>query len=177
MKYLAILSIILSLSLLGAVGNIQTKPPILVVAESQIGVREQGENRGKDVRKYQATVAKGTGFNWCAAFVRWCLDSSKATYPTVRSALAQRYITKKSVKAKHVAKGYVQVSPGWLGIYKRGETIYGHIFIVKSWDKMKGTTIEGNTSGNSNWQGVHECQREIRDGYFRIDSFTPVYYD
>ena len=177
MKYLAIISIFLSLAVLGAVKNAQTIPPIIPVAESQIGVRESGENRGKDVRKYQATVAKGTGFNWCAAFVRWCLDSSHATYPTVRSALAQKYITKKSIKAKHVAKGYVTVPPGSLIIWKRGETIFGHIGIVVSWDKMKGVTIEGNTSGLKNWQGVHKCNRQIREGYFRIEYFTPVSYD
>ncbi len=43
-------------------------------ADSQVGDREVGVNRGRRVEEYQAVAGLGSGggFAWCAAFVYWC---------------------------------------------------------------------------------------------------------
>lgn len=54
----------------------QSLPETLArIAESQVGVKEQGGyNTGPKVQAYQAaTWLPGTGWEWCAAFVDWCL--------------------------------------------------------------------------------------------------------
>lgn len=45
---------------------------ILEVAESQVGVREHGRNRGPQVEAYLRAVGLGPDHPWCAAFVCWC---------------------------------------------------------------------------------------------------------
>ena len=44
-------------------------------ADSQVGVREIGRNRGPMVELYQKVAGLGTGggYAWCACFVYWCL--------------------------------------------------------------------------------------------------------
>jgi len=46
---------------------------LAAIAESQIGVREKGNNGGEDVRKFQRATWLDLGpWAWCAAFVCWC---------------------------------------------------------------------------------------------------------
>jgi hypothetical protein len=94
----------------------------------------------------------------------------------VRSGLAQKFIVSGSVPAKHVAKGYRQVEPGWLVVWKRGDTYGGHIGIVERWSGISGETIEGNVR-QGNKEGVFRKKRAITDGqWFRITHFTKVEY-
>ena len=45
--------------------------------EAAKGVRETGKNAGEDVEKYQRSVGLSKGNPWCAAFVSWCVMTSK----------------------------------------------------------------------------------------------------
>jgi hypothetical protein len=78
----------------------------------------------------------------------------------------------------------MDLEAGTLIGWQRGNTIFGHLGIVKEWNGRCGTTIEGNTSapnsGGSqfNGGGVHTKERCIEPlAHFRITWFTPVTYN
>lgn len=135
-------------------------------------VRESGRNAGREVEMFQRSVGLGAGAPWCAAFVSYVLDAAKAREPRVRSGLAQKFIVKGSVPAKQVAKGYRRVEPGWLVVWKRGDSYGGHVGIVERWNRNDGETIEGNVREGKE-EGVFRKRRAITDGqWFRITHFT-----
>ena len=86
------------------------------------------------------------------------------------------------MKASRVLLGQKVPKGGDLIIWRKGNTIFGHIGFVLTWDGACGTTIEANTSdgaygSQSNGDGVYVRERCIQPGnYFRIVSFTPVTY-
>jgi hypothetical protein len=54
------------------VSRIALRDRALVIAQSQIGVREQGPpNHGPEVEGYLWAVGLGPGYPWCLAFVVW----------------------------------------------------------------------------------------------------------
>lgn len=139
-------------------------------------VRESGRNAGREVEMFQRSVGLGAGAPWCAAFVSYVLDAAKVAQPRVRSGLAQKFIVKGSVPAKQVAKGYRRVEPGWLVVWKRGDSYGGHVGIVERWNRNDGETIEGNVREGKE-EGVFRKRRAITDGqWFRITHFTKVGY-
>lgn len=178
--FLWLLLFYLTASLFSSANIISRANVVVRKAESHIGTTETGRNRGKMVNKYLKSVDLGPGYSWCAAFVRYVLDEANVAYPNVRSAVATKYITRRSIKAKHVAKGYEEIYPGWLVIWRKYSTWKGHIGIVVDWDGQSGTTIEGNTS-NSDYgsqrdgDGVWKRNRSITNyKAFRIVAFTPT---
>lgn len=152
---------------------------VIEVASKYIGINQR-DNK-EIILKFQKSVnLKGnTIFSWCAAFARYCMDEAKINYP-IRSAVAKAYITDKSIKAKHVAKGYIKLNStkNYLVIWTRGQNTYkGHIGFVVNWDKIKGTTIEGNTTNNKTKQSgfVEKKQRMINDySDFKIIYFSEL---
>lgn len=129
------------------------------VAESQIGVREEGgNNKGEMVQAYQrATWLAGTGWKWCAAFVCWC----------VLQALQVRAISPKGWKRPRTAAAYDLEewaagraphgpNAGWQlmprgSTPRRGDVVtftWSHAGIVTGYDAAKrmAFTVEGNAS-------------------------------
>lgn len=144
--------------------------PHLDTAISYIGVRETGNNSGKQVSVFQKVTGTGAGANWCASFVSYCLDKGKVTWFKIRSALAQAFITKKSIRASRVLLGIETVPRGALAIWKHGNTWRGHIGIVYSWLKGAGMIVEGNTANAVKMM----YRRIIPNEYFRIVYFTVI---
>ncbi len=60
---------------------------VLDFALTQVGVRETGTNRGREVEAYLASVDNPPGAPWCAAFIHYCIERAvpKPT-PWVRTA-------------------------------------------------------------------------------------------
>lgn len=141
-----------------------------------------GHNDGPEVEMFLKSVNGHKGDSWCSAFVSYCMTVTHVKNPSFRTALAQGYITKQSIKANDVLIGKVKIKRGDLVIYKRGQTIFGHIGIsTGDWSNRCGPTIEGNTSGNAGSQydgeGVYEKVRYIQPASaFRIVYFTRVSY-
>lgn len=129
------------------------------VAESQIGVREEGgNNKGKMVQAYQnSTWLAGTGWKWCAAFVCWC----------VLQALQVRAISPKGWERPRTAAAYDLEdwawgcaphgpNAGWQLMPRgtaprRGDVVtfhWSHTGIVTGYDAVKrmAYTVEGNAS-------------------------------
>lgn len=180
-----IINLLLWLSLLAALtvaatASARTEPKHVEVARSFVGTTEHGgNNRGKEVKMFLASVGLGQGYAWCAAFVSYCLSKADVLYPTKRTAGARSFISKKSIKASDVLTGKVKVEPGWLVIWQKGNSWSGHIGIVTEWGKRYGKGIEGNTNcgkgSRSDGDGVCEKPESIQPGnYFRITHFEPV---
>ena len=148
----------------------------MVIAESFVGVKEHGRNRGTVIDKI---VLHGNGIKgqpYCAYFVHFCLDSAKVKLPNVHSGLATQYIINKSIKAGDVLAGTKQVEPGAIIIWRRGITKYGHIGFVYSWDRESGFVVEANTT-QKGIEGIWLKKEIIQPlNYFRIIAFTPVTY-
>lgn len=179
MRYLCLLLLCFLLLSLCSLGNQQdaTKEKsnkVVEVARSYSHVRETKENRGLEVDSFNKPL-KNIGGPWCASFVSHVLTKAKAVFPKIRTALAQKFITKNSVKAKHVAKGYKTAEAGWLAIWKRGNTINGHVGILTERTRCPTfKTTEGNVRVKGK-QGVFEMTRKITDLFsFRVAYFTPT---
>jgi len=152
----------------------------LDTANTYVGtVEATGHNDGVNVEKFLRSVGLEKGYSWCAAFVSYCLTVSHSTFP-IRSALAQKFITKQSIKANDVLIGKIKIPSGSLVIWKRGTGPLGHIGFIRRWGTVSGETIEGNTSSNevgSQFEGggVFQKTRTIQpSNYFRICYFTLV---
>jgi hypothetical protein len=139
-------------------------------ARKYLGVCEKN-NRNFSSKEFEAklcSVGWREGRNWCAYFVSLVLNETNNRNVKIRSGLAQNFILRNSISAKRVLSGY-QVKKDWLVIWKRGETIFGHIGFVEAQVKRdKIHTIEGNSDNC-----VREQYRYIRPlDYFRITHFT-----
>jgi len=149
---------------------------LLKRAEKEIGISIK--NNPARVQEFRASVGLSKG-NWCAAFVRYILDNSIYRKFPIRSGVANAYKTRHTVDAKDVLTGKVKVGQGWLVIWKNKGSWTGHIGWVVVWNRMCGSTIEGNTSDNDTRQGgnvEYKSKRKI-DVFntFSIVAFTPVY--
>ena len=155
-------------------------PAHLDTARNYVGTKEIVNNGGYQVEQFLKSVGLQKGFSWCAAFVSYCLDKAKNKFQ-IRSALARKFITSKSIPAIKVLQRRVSIPKGSLVIWEKGKTINGHIgFVNKDWCGKSGETIEGNTSPSSkgsqeNGDGVYIKNREIQPySYFRITHFTLI---
>jgi len=147
------------------------------VAKSYVGVTETKNNSSPIIDKFIKHLGLKPGIQWCACFVTYCLDSAK-TKNMPRTALARNFITKKSIKSSQVIYSNMIIPKGSIVIWRRGNTIFGHVGFINNWQGNKGTTIEGNTSPDNtknqyNGDGVYHKQRVISPlNYFRITNFT-----
>ena len=174
MRYFFVLLLLFLLLLPFSSVSAEKSNKVVEIARSYSNVRETKENRGPEVDSFNKPY-KNIGGPWCGTFVATVLNKAKAILPKIRSALAQNYITKQSVKAKHVAKGYITAEAGWLAVWKRGNTRYGHVGILTERTRCPTfRSIEGNVKVKRK-QGVFELTRKITDLYsFRVAYFTPT---
>lgn len=135
-------------------------------ADSQVGVRESGQNRGQQVEEYQrvAGLGKGGGFAWCACFVYWSFIQSGTAanrLPEIGKCAAVR-----NWASWAKSRGRIKPKPS------RGNLFYwlnanqtGHIGFCLG-PSVLGVfrTIEGNTDGESGSRegdGVYKRTRTI----------------
>lgn len=115
--------------------------------------------------------------NYCAAFVSYCLDKANSPLKII-TALAQKFITKKSIKARDVLEGRTTVPKGTVVVWKWIGSWKGHVgFTLKDWSGAKGITVEGNTSSNNTREGGNveiKNRRISAHTSFRITHFTLV---
>lgn len=153
-------------------------------ADSQVGVREVGKNRGRQVEEYQvvAGLGSGGGFAWCAAFVYWCC--LRAGFPVCGLPARGTCAAVRHWVALAEARGALVSSPGrgrlffWLN---RDGT--GHLGFCLG-PSVLGVfrTIEGNTDGESGSRegdGVYKrtrtvlgLRRHFRWGFIDLERMT-----
>jgi len=161
------------------------KPEHLKLAISYEGTTElTGNNDGIEIEKFLSNVGLSKGNPYCAAFISYILDETpNIKEPTIRTALASKFITKKSISANDVLLGK-EIPPGSIMIFQKGNTIFGHAALVESQESnSEFSTIEANTKpgpyGNQrDGDGIWFREREIQPAnYFRITEFTLVAYN
>lgn len=160
-------------------------PEHIRLAQTQLGLTEQGENRGPHIKAYLAVTGLPEGYPYCAAFVAWSLENTSASYPTLRSALSSDYITPFSIHTKHVIRGVYQPEQGAILVFRKGETRFGHVGFIERREKDYLVTIEANTSpgiygSQRDGDGVYRRKRSYMmmhpGNYFRATYITPVLY-
>jgi len=158
--------------------------PHLRIAQGFVGVKEVGSNRGYWIDRWNKGSGVAYGSPYCASYGRFCLDSSGAATPKIRSPLATAWLRNKgTISAKDVFYGMAAVPSGSCVIWRNGETISGHFaFLVKWINKRTFTTIEANTSSGvkgsqRDGNGVYNRTRTLSPfAYFRVVGFVPVEY-
>lgn len=129
------------------------------IAESQIGVREEGgNNRGPRIETYQrATWLAGTGWKWCAAFVCWCVMQAiqiqgltPKTWKRPRTAAAYDFETWAQGLKPHGPNAAWRLLPRG-SAPRRGDIVtftWSHIGICTGYDASikRVYTVEGNAS-------------------------------
>lgn len=140
--------------------------PVLAmqIACFQVGVREQGDNRGLMVQAYQASVGIDAGQSYCMAFVYWCYDQAAKRLavpnPLYRTGSVLEQLAERKEFA--VAAPYA-AQAGDVGIIKLSDT-HGHCFIVRGpGSPGEVLTVEGNTNddGSANGNGDYFRERQI----------------
>ncbi len=142
--------------------------------------RETTLNRSPLIDYWNSRLGLPLGSDYCATFVSFVLDSAAAHYPAIRSGWARDFITPNSIPAHKVAAGK-QIPPGYLAVWKRGNSRTGHVeIVIETWQGYSGKTIGANTSppdksfGELN--GVFVKNRHIdRTASWRLSHFTPTY--
>ena len=150
-------------------------------AEANKGVREVGKNAGPDVEKYLHCLGMTKGSPWCAAFVSWCVMSSRglAKPPKWCSGSAVSLFQMsghKAVKVTPLDAGYqTKVKPGYIwsraqdpaaaSAARKGSWCQGHTGIVVAVDAVGFHTIEGNTNaaGSREGDGVYRKTHKWSD--------------
>ena len=138
------------------------------------GVKEKtGNNDGYWPSVFLKSVGIRTAAPWCAAFASWCMTQCKDILFSIRTPLAQKFITSESISAWDVFRGLRKVPKGSLVIWKKSETIFGHVgFNIYIWEGKVGYTIEGNYD-NRVKRGLREIEPTAGT---RIVKFTIVNY-
>lgn len=134
-------------------------------ADSQVGVRESGSNKGRMVEEYQqvAGLGRGGGFAWCAAFVYWCCLKA--------GGVASRLPSRGQCAAVWRWAEWATQSGRRRSAPARGRLFYwvdkdrsGHIGVCLG-DPVLGIfrTIEGNTNllGSREGDGVYKRTRTV----------------
>lgn len=124
---------------------------ILNHAKAYLGT-VQGDKRHKEmIDKYNAVKPLPVGYkmkvtdDWCAAFVTVIADLSGAASYIGRECGVQRYI--QLFKRKGIWEGMAKPRPGDLIVFDWAKDGWSdHIGIVESFDGVKVTAVEGNTS-------------------------------
>ena len=152
-----------ALCLLAGAGHVAGQPlrdRLVKTAVSQLHVREQGHNDGKEVRKYLRSAGLGKGYPWCAAFVTWCHEENNI--PNPGSARVVDWFKANVIWENSGLNDRPSVKPGYvMGLYYSNLGRLGHIGIIEYEDKNNYYTIEGNTNraGSREGDGVY---RKIR---------------
>ncbi|MEP0903679.1 alpha/beta fold hydrolase [Nodosilinea sp. FACHB-13] len=156
---------------------------LIGVAQSYIGVREQGYNSGAQVEAFQRAV-DGVAQNeaWCMSFAQYCIKAvekaAQADSPIVQS---EHCLTVWKNSPDNLRSSTPK--PGSLVIWQHGNSSSGHVGIVESVN-ADGTfiTVEGNTNDGSGVTregiGVFRRQRDLNgSGEMRVVGFLNVFPD
>ena len=140
-------------------------------AEAAKKVREIGKNAGPDVEKYQKCVGLAKGSPWCAAFVSWCVMTSRGLTKAPKwcsgSAVSLFQVSSRSktcVKVTPADADYKsKVKAGWVwsraqddasaAAARKGAWCQGHTGVVVKVDDVGFHTIEGNTNAAGSREG------------------------
>ena len=129
---------------------------LIAIAKSQVGVRENGFNKGKDVEKYQRVIGRAEQEAWCLAFMQWVVQQWCNKYgiknPLHPTEHCQTLFNNTPEKYRRTAP-----AAGLIFIQKSYTSQAGHTGICTGGGAVSFPTIEGNTDsgGSSEGDGVY----------------------
>lgn len=156
--------IALCVLIIGVVSSFQNpcvKPSLETVIVSQLGKQEhpKGSNWGSDVQRYLQHVGYKVPAPWCAAFVRFCLDSA-GIKSTINASSGSAY-NKNNIVYKQT-KFYKKALPGDVFvIYYASLRRIGHTgFVYRARSSTVCETIEGNSNDDGSREGYAVVKRK-----------------
>ncbi len=168
MRLLLVAALFLVLLYFTAYGN-----TLIDYAIKYNGTIEIKSNRSAIADSANKYVGNKLGSPYCIAFVCYCLN--KTGYNYQKTGLATKFKGKKLIPAIDVLLKKAKVKKGYVIIWQKGTSIFGHAGIsIENWKYNGGMTIQGNTS-YKNKQGVFIKKAKIEPyNYFRIIRFWEV---
>jgi putative modified peptide len=133
-----------------AAGGSNLGAAALKVAQTQLGVHEQGVNTGKEVDKYLAAAKVGPGNPWCASFVTWSLEQAGHKMDGSGWAAVQTWVRNAEQGSNNLEiVDASEARPGDIVTYDWGHQddfgSDGHIgFLASNVEGGKFTALEGN---------------------------------
>ncbi|MDO1449559.1 CHAP domain-containing protein [Rhodocytophaga aerolata] len=123
-------------------------------AKRYIGTRElTGQNDGKEVEAFLASVNLQKGQAWCAAFVNFIYEMCQVKTPKSGWVPTWFPANKLVYKAGKVIKR-IPIKGDVFGIYFASKKRLAHIGFIESWGEGKyATCIEGNTNSQGSREG------------------------
>lgn len=127
------------------------------VAVSQNGVRERGENTGKEVDAYLRSVGCPPGNPWCAAFVYWSVNQAADTLDVPNPLTRTAYCPDIANWGRE--NGILDTTPERGAIFLRygkvgGEFRACHTGLVTGTTSGAFQTVEGNTNDGGSREGI-----------------------
>jgi hypothetical protein len=137
---------------------------VILTYESQIGVREKGNNSGTEVEMYLASAGLAKGNPWCASFIQWSI--MQCTDIKIESA---GWVPSWFPKKKLIfVRGQIDLKPpqagDLIGIWFADKGRLAHIGFFESESNDFTTSVEGNTNeaGSREGDGVYRKKRITR---------------
>lgn len=154
------------------------------IYDTQIGVRETGNNSGEAVEKYLAYTGLGKGNPWCAAFVCWVYGQAGVANPHTAWSPdlfpQSKVIWNRGKSPVRNARLFSDQTSGTSGstpptptradifaIYFPEKGRIAHTGFIDTWDGTWLTTVEGNTNvfGSREGDGVYRKRRLVNSIY------------
>ena len=148
---------------------------VLKVAQSQIGVYEQGgDNKGPEVVNYLAEVGLEAGNPWCSAFAIWCIHQVEKKSKKISKVYKSGHVMTMWRNTPESEKMWLP-KKGAIAIWRYGDSEKGHCGIVESVDDfgVEFVSIEGNSkAGNPAIVREGDCVDRHTRSLNHSDSFT-----
>jgi hypothetical protein len=200
--FLGLLLIAMAIAVRPAIGQ-DVPESAADTAEAHVGITEQpkNSNEGPYIEECLSHVGLGPGYPYCAACASMWMDDIGADGPfgeegkfkgePIRSALSAHFMQARVFVPAHKVKQWlVQIPPGSIAIWLKGNSGHGHTGVVwgnspgggESWGGQCGYTIEANTTpstdappedqreGGGIWGPKRRCIN--LNAYFRLVGFA-----
>lgn len=134
----------------------------LVVARTQLNVREEKSNWSPAIAAYLAEVNINFAAPWCMAFVQWCVKHACKEFgiPDLLIDSGGVLDTWNKIDPKLKLNHTDLPQPGDIGIMDFGAG-KGHTFFVESLqaDNLHVNTLEGNSNDDGSRDGYEVCRK------------------
>jgi hypothetical protein len=144
--------------------NTPVRDRLVISAIKEIGTREEGgNNRGKRIGQYLASVGLGQGHPWCAAFTKFVYQENKIPTPGATAWSPSWFPKSRTYWSRGNDPATIQKADIF-GLHYTNLGRIGHVGIIEKIDDNWLYTIEGNTGSDQGRDGdvVRRHRRSIR---------------
>ena len=130
--------------------------------EREVGVMQEGDNKGERVEQYLAATGLGPGYPWCAAFLAWGHNEFGIDNP--ESAWSPAWFPDSATIYTREDGGKEPLPGDVMGIWFSNLERIAHVGVIIEWGDDYVVTVEGNTNdtGSRVGDGVYKKRRMQR---------------